>query len=107
MKHLVTVALIAASLPAVGAQTLKEGLFVCENKWYEAVPITVSQHPEKPNKIKILLDGRDRVLHSVPTQTGALRYEGAISKLTYIQTPSHSVLLDSKSMKALLTDCKQ
>ena len=107
MKRIIAVALIAASLPATGAQKLKEGLFVCENKWYEAVPITVSQHPEKPNKIKILLNGRDRILHVVPTQTGALRYEGVVSKLTYIQTPSHSVLLDSKNMKALLTDCKR
>jgi hypothetical protein len=107
MKSIVAVALIAASLPALGAQQLKEGQFICEDKWYAPIPIIVSRYPEKPNKIKIYLYGRDRILHSVPTQSGALRYEGAISKLTYIQTPTHSVLLDSKSMKALLTDCKR
>jgi hypothetical protein len=107
MKKLVMLGLILLAFPVYGAQKLKQGPFICENNRYEPVPITVSQHPGKAKKIVLKLSGKDRILHRVPTQTGALRYEGAISRLTYIQTPSHSVLLDGKSMKALLTDCRQ
>ena len=106
-KHtLAFVAFTAFSLPAISAQPLKPGNFVCEDKYYNDVTLPVRAHPDKPGKIILRYGGRDRILHNVPTKSGALRYEGAVSKLVYIQTPSHSVLLDDHNMRPLLTDCK-
>jgi hypothetical protein len=87
-------------------QTLKEGKFTCEvAKNYDKVTLKVKQHPTKPNKITLDWQGTLRILHYEPTETGALRYEGAVSKLVYIQTPKHSMLLNNSTMKPVLTDC--
>jgi hypothetical protein len=101
-KTLVLCAFIA--LPAFAAQPLKTGSFVCEDMFYQPTPMQVSAYGEK---IKINWEGRDRILHSVPTATGALRYEGAISKLVYIQTAKHSVVLNDATMKVVLHECNK
>jgi hypothetical protein len=81
------------------------GNFNCRDKNYKAVKMEVKQHPDKPNKIMLNWAGKDRILHWVETDTGALRYEGAESKITYVQIPGHTVVLDDTTMRPILTDC--
>lgn len=106
MSKLLILLLVATNAYAV--QPLKEGTFECETMYYGATArLVVKQHPVKPNKVMINWEGRDRILHYVPTESGALRYEGAVSKLVFIQTPSHSMVLDDNTMKPVLTYCKK
>lgn len=101
-KTLILCAFIA--LPAFAAQPLKTGKFVCEDMFYKPTPLVVTAYGEK---IKINWEGRDRVLHAVTSVSGALRYEGAVSKLVYLQMPSHSVVLDDNTMKVVLHECNK
>lgn len=103
MKKLLIAALLVAG-PSVAA-TLKQGTFVCENHKYESIPLVVKQHPTKSNKAILNWEGRDRIVHREPTVTGAVRYEGAVSKIAYVQAPHHSVLLDNNTMKVILSGC--
>jgi len=91
---------------AHAAQPLKQGVFTCDiAKNYNQTQLLVKQHPTKPHKVVINWEGRDRILHNEFTTSGALRYEGAVSKLVYIQTPKYSFVLDNTSMKPILTRC--
>ncbi len=92
------------AVPAFAAQPLKTGAFVCEDMFFNPVRMQVTAYGEK---VKINWEGKDRVLHAVPTTTGALRYEGAISKLVYLQTASHSVVLNNNTMKVVLHECNK
>lgn len=91
--------------PAVAWQALREGRYICENSALEPVSLTVKQHSSKPHKLVIAWAEHKHILHNEPTTTGALRYEGAISQLVYLQVPSKSVVLDNKSMRPILNDC--
>lgn len=106
MKRALLLAFLLGVSFSAASQPLKQGVFVCNiAKNYDQTQLIVKQHPTKSHKIIINWEGRDRILHNEPTLTGALRYEGAVSKLVYIQTPKHSVLLDNNTMKPVLTDC--
>ncbi len=94
----VTVAQARVSQPRFGE-------FRCEDENRKLVVLRVKQHPEKLEKLILNWTGRDRILHAVPTQTGAIRYEGAISQLVYLQIPRKSLLLDNQSMRAVLNEC--
>lgn len=99
-KLLIVGALVA--LPAFAAQPLKTGAFVCEDMFYKPAALQVTAYGDK---VKINWEGRDRVLHAVPSVSGALRYEGAVSKLVYLQMPAHSVVLDNSTHKVVLHEC--
>lgn len=103
--RLIALGLCFISAAASAGATLKEGTFSCEGKNYQPIALNVRAHPTKSNKIIINWEGRDRILHQEPTQSGAMRFEGAVSKLTYIQVPHHSVLLDSNMMTTIATEC--
>ena len=106
MKQILVVAYLVPSLAF--AANLKSGVFTCEaGSSYDSVKLSVRQHPTKPNKAILNWEGRDRIVHREQTTTGAVRYEGAVSKISYVQTPHHSVLLDSKTMKVILSECKK
>ncbi len=103
-----TVTLIAFLVCAsyAQAQPLRQGSFTCDiAKNYDQTTLKVKQHPTKPHKVILNWEGKDRILHNEPAESGALRYEGAVSNLVYIQTPKHSVLLDNNTMKPILVDC--
>jgi hypothetical protein len=85
--------------------TLRQGEYLCEDGDLRPTVLRVIRHPVKPDKLILNWAGRDRILHAVPTQTGALRYEGAISRLVYLQIPSKSLLLDNHSMQPVLNEC--
>lgn len=105
-KTILLLALLSTTAIAKPVQTLHQGQFSCEAYGsYERISMTVKQHPTKANKVIVNWEGRDRILHQEKTTTGALRYEGAGSKLVYIQTPSHSVLLDDTKKHVILSDC--
>lgn len=111
MRTVIATILMVASVATANAtpttlSQLKEGLFLCEGKEENLVKLTVNRHPTKWNKIVINWEGRDRILHNEVSVSGALRYEGAISKLLYLQMPSHSVLLDNNTMRPILLECK-
>ena len=106
MKQILIVACLVPSLAF--AANLKSGVFTCEaGSSYDSVKLSVQRHPTKPNKAILNWEGRDRVVHREPTTTGAVRYVGAVSKLLYIQTPHHSVLLDDHSKQVILSECKK
>ena len=105
MKTILFYLLIALTAEARADEMLKQGVFRCEDSNYDIVPLKVTQHPTKPNKAVISWEGRDRVLHRERSVSGAIRYEGFGSKLLYIQTPHHSVLLDNNSMNVILSEC--
>ena len=106
MKQILITALLIPSISI--AANLKSGVFTCEaGSSYDSVTLTVKMHPSKPNKAILNWEGRDRVVHREPTTTGAVKYVGAVSKLLYIQTPHHSVLLDDQSKQVILSECKK
>ena len=102
---LVLVPLFVTSTAFAEAQ-LKQGTFTCnDTSSYKPVPLVVKAHPTKPNKAVLNWEGKDRILHREKTTTGAVRYAGAVSKLLYIQTPHHSILLDDAAKRVILSDC--
>ena len=105
MKTILFFLFIALTAEAQADEMLKQGVFSCEDSNYNIVPLRVTQHPTKPNKAVISWEGRDRVLHREQSVSGAIRYEGLGSKLLYIQTPHHSVLLDNNTMNVVLSEC--
>jgi len=104
------VALGFLALSSVNAATpmsaLRQGTLSCIDHNAKTVKMKIVRHPTKPHKVVINWAGRDRILHNRHSVSGALRYEGAISKLVYLQMPSHSVLLDNNTMRPILTECK-
>ena len=105
MKLPIILAVMLAPAFAYAAD-LKPGTFTCDGtSTYSKVQLRVSQHPTKPNKAILNWEGRDRIVHREPTQSGAVRYEGAGSNLLYIQTPHHSVLLNHSTMNVILSEC--
>lgn len=78
---------------------------MCRSSTNGTIALRIAQLPSEPSKITVDWKGRKRILQSEPTTTGALRYEGPGSNLVYIQVPDHSVLLDDKTMRPILTDC--
>jgi len=99
--------MLAVAEPSVAA-SLKQGVFTCEDSHYREILLTVTQHPTKPNKAILNWEGKDRIVHREPTTTGAVRYEGAVSQILYIQAPDHSLVLDSgPAKKVYLSWCKR
>ena len=105
MRTILLFAVLMLSAEAHAGEPLKQGVFNCEDSHYRVVPLRVTQHPVKPNKVMLNWENRDRILHREDSISGSVRYEGLGSKLVYIQTPHHSVLLNSNTMKAILTEC--
>ena len=106
MKRLIILVALATPLLAQAAANLKPGTFTCDGtSTYSKVQLKVSQHPTKPHKAILNWEGKDRIVHRESTESGAVRYEGAVSNLLYIQTPHHSVLLNSMTMKVILSNC--
>lgn len=105
MRTILLFAVLTLSVEAHAGEPLKQGVFNCEDSNYRVVPLKVTQHPAKANKVMLNWENRDRILHREDSISGAVRYEGLGSKLVYIQTPHHSVLLDNHTMKAILTEC--
>ena len=105
MKTILLLVVLTLAAEAHAGEPLKQGVFNCEDSNYRIVPLRVRQHPAKPNKVMLNWENRDRILHREDSISGAVRYEGLGSKLVYIQTPHHSVLLDNHTMKAILTEC--
>jgi hypothetical protein len=106
-KLIISLLLFISLASAKAEQPLKVGRFTCVDDRNEQVVLQVQQHPTKPSKILINFNGRDHVLHFEKSVSGALRYEGAISRIVYIQTPKLSFLLDDNLMRPILTDCPQ
>jgi hypothetical protein len=90
-------------VPAYGPLTT--GTLTCENSRYEKIVLSVKQHPTKANKAILNWEGKDRIVHIVPTKTAVVRYEGAVSNIIYIQVPQRSSLLDNNTHHPILTDC--
>lgn len=107
MKAILLLVVIVFATKAHADAVLKQGVFNCEDSNYNIVPLKITQHPTKPNKAVLSWEGRDRVLHRERSISGAVRFEGLGSKLLYIQTPHHSVLLDNNAMTVVLSECIQ
>jgi hypothetical protein len=105
MKTILCMAVIMLLSKAHASTPLKQGIFYCEDSNYNVVTLKVSQHPTKVNKAMLNWEGRNRILHREESISGAVRYEGFGSKLLYIQTPHHSLLLDNSVMKVILSEC--
>jgi len=105
MKKIFITGLLMVATSLAIAAPLKEGVFRCRDSQNYLGVLHVKQHPAKAEKIVVNWQGQDRILHFVPTTTGAVRYEGAVSKLLYIQIPAGSYLLDEGKMQPILTDC--
>ena len=105
MRTILLLSALLLSAEAHAGEPLKQGVFNCEDSNSRGVPLRVTQHPAKANKVMLNWENRDRILHREDSISGAVRYEGLGSKLVYIQTPHHSVLLNSNTMKAILTEC--
>ena len=105
MKTILLLVVITLAAEAHAETMLKQGVFKCEDSNYNIVPLKVTQHPTKPNKAVLSWEGRDRIVHREKSVSGAVRYEGLGSKLLYIQTPHHSVLLDNNTMSVVLSEC--
>lgn len=81
----------------------EEGIRTCQDD----VELKVRKHQSAKNKIVISWDDYTFTLHKVPTNTGVHRYEGAQSKIVYIQIPKTSYVLNHYTMKPLLVDCEK
>lgn len=101
------IAACAASMSANAEQVLKEGKFTCRDSANGTIALQIAQLPSGPDKIAVGWQGIKQILQTEPTTTGALRYQGADSKLVYIQVLDHSLLLNEKTMRPILTDCTQ
>ena len=108
MKRTLLAALLLTAFGANAAEPygpLDQGLFRCRSHSNHLAVLHVKQHPTKPEKVILNWEGRDRILHFVPSVSGAVRYEGTVSKLLYVQVPEGSRLLDEEKMTPILTDC--
>lgn len=107
LKLTITVLLWLACMTVAQARALplRLGEFRCEDGNHKLVVLSVRPYPGKPEKLILNWTGRDRILHAVSTQTGAIRYEGSTSKLVYLQIPSKSLLLDNRLMRGVLNEC--
>ena len=81
----------------------EEGTRTCQDD----VELHVRKHKSSKDKIVIAWDDYKFTLHKVPTFTGVHRYEGANSKIVYIQIPKTSYVLNHFNMKPLLLDCEK
>ncbi len=90
------------STPDASSLRMGPGLYRCESNRYVAV-----RRVTDDGKTAVLFwNQREHTLKAVDTQSGALRFEDAVSGLTWITIVGKSILLDTRKGQQLANDCR-
>ncbi|HWS74626.1 MAG TPA: MliC family protein [Quisquiliibacterium sp.] len=92
----------ARAEPPAPPPSLAVGLYRCD------LQRSVTVRRIAPDRGSIVLGwlGQDHGLRSMPTSSGALRYEDPVSGLTWLVISGKSMLLDSRRGRQLANDCR-
>jgi len=93
---------VGHATPDASSLRMGPGLYRCESNRYVAV-----RRVTEDGKTAVLFwNQREHTLKAVDTQSGALRFEDAVSGLTWITIVGKSILLDTRKGQQLANDCR-